>query len=185
MGPHTVSSGAGGGDGECDRRRSISDQVAKCCYIQTQTGDNAESNFRAPHITIQIGAFNAGGFHALVASLVGAIQNNMLDSRVNPTSRVSHRGMRKTDKENEPEGPRHARLYKNRPTRGRSGGPLPAASGRSPFFLSISHPKPLHRRYLKMSGANVLAGAHHFVANNSTFNNANTVSKMVIVSMHQ
>ena len=33
-----------------------------------------------------------------------------------------------------------------------------------------------------MSGANVLAGAHHFVANNSTFNSANTVSRMFIVS---
>ena len=105
-------------------------------YTDTN-GDNAESNCQAPHITIQIGAFNASGFHALVASLVGAIQNNMLDSRVNPTSRVSHRGMRKTDKENEPEEPRHARLYKNRPTRGRSGGPLSPSGVWALPFLSF------------------------------------------------
>ena len=163
-------------------RRSISNQAAKCCY----TGDNAESNCQAPPITIQIGAFNAGGFHTLVASLVGAIQNNMLDSRINPTNRVSHRGMRKTCGKNEPEEPRHERVYKNRPTRGMIAGLLsPSGVWALPFFLSLSHPKPLHRRYLNMSGANVLAGAHHFVANNSTFNNANTVSKMVIVSMYQ
>ena len=54
-----------------------------------------------------------------------------------------------------------------------------------PFFLSLSHPKPLHREHLNMSGASVLAGAHNFVANNSTFNSANTVSRMVSVSMYQ
>ena len=190
LGLHTVL-GGGGGDGECDmtvmmmsiRRRSISDQVAKCCYIyelkRGQCGVQLSS-------TIQIGAFNTGGFHPLVVSLVGAIQNNMLDSRANPTKKASHRGMRKTGEENEPEAPRHARMYKNRPIRGMIGVySAPATSGRSPFFLSLPHPKPLHRRYLNMSGANVLAGAHHFVANNSTFNNAHTVSKMVIVSMYQ
>ena len=154
-------------------------------YTDTN-GGNAESSCQAPPITIQLGAFNAGGFHSLVASLVGAIQNNMLDSRVNPTNRVSHRGMRKTGRKNEPEEPRHEHVYKNRPTHGMIAGLLsPSGVWALPFFLSLSHPKPLHRRYLNMSGANVLAGAHHFVANNSTFNSANTVSKMVIVSMYQ
>ena len=105
-------------------------------YTDTN-GDNAESNCQAPHITIQIGAFNAGGFHALVASLVGAIQNNMLDSRVNPTSRVSHRGMTKTDKEKEPGEPRHARLYKNRPTRGMIGALLRRLGAPLSFFPSL------------------------------------------------
>ena len=70
--------------------------------------ENAESNCQAPPITIQISAFNTGGFHSLVMSPVGAMQNNMLDSRANPTKRVSHRGMRKKGEENEPEQTRHA-----------------------------------------------------------------------------
>ena len=70
--------------------------------------ENAESGCQAPPMTIQIGAFNAGGFHSLVVSLVGAMQNNVLDSRASPTKRVNRRGMRKTGEENEPEQPRHA-----------------------------------------------------------------------------
>ena len=55
--------------------------VKRGSTVYTDTnGGKAESNCQAPPITIQIGAFNAGRFHALVASLVGAIQNNMLDS---------------------------------------------------------------------------------------------------------
>ena len=94
--------------------------------------------------------------------------------------------MRKTGEENEPEEPRHARVYKNRPTRGMIGGLLsPSGVWALPLLsFPLSHPEPLHRRYLNMSGANVLAGAHHFVANNSTFNNANTVSRMVIVLVY-
>ena len=107
-------------------------------YRLTATnGDNAESNCQAPHITIQIGAFNAGGFHALVASIVGAIQNNMLDSRVNPTYRVSHRGMRKTGGKNEPEEPRHERVYKNRATRGMTAGLLSPSGVWALPFLSF------------------------------------------------
>ena len=54
-------------------------------------------------------------------------------------------------------------------------------------FLSfpLSSETSLHRRYLNMSGANVLAGAHDFVANNSKFNSANIVSRTVIVSMYK
>ena len=106
------------------RRRSISDQAARCCYIQTQTGIMWSPTVEAPPITIEIGAFNTGGFHSLVVSLVAAIQNNMLDSRANPTKRVNHRGMRKTGGKNQPEEPRHERVYKNRPTRGMIGGLL-------------------------------------------------------------
>ena len=75
-------------------------------------------------------------------------------------------------------------MYKNRPTDGMFRDSV-MASGRSPFFLSPSHPKPLHRRYLNMTGASGFTGAHHFAANHSTFNSANTVRKMVIVSMYQ
>ena len=45
-------------------------------------------------------------------------------------------------------------------------------------FLSLPHPEPLHLRYLNMSGASLLAGAHHFVASNNTFNAAKTVRGM-------
>ena len=136
--------------------------------------------------TIQIGAFNTGGFHSLVVSPVGAIQNNMLDSRANPTKWVSHRGMRRTGVENEPEAPRHTRMYKNRPTRGMIGGLLSPDVWALPFLsFPLSSETSLHRQHLNMSGANVLAGAHHFVANNSTFNSANIVSRKVVVSMYQ
>ena len=91
------------------RRRSISDQEAKCCYTNLN-GDNAESNCEVPPIAIQIGARE---FQSLVVSPVGAMQNNMLDTRANPTNGVSHQGMRKT-----PEEHGHARVDKNRPTRG-------------------------------------------------------------------
>ena len=89
------------------------------CDIKSN-GDNAG---QAPPITIQLGAFNAGGFHSLVVSQVGAIQNNILDSRANPTNRVSHRGARKTGEENKREEP-GTRVYKNRPTLGMIGGLL-------------------------------------------------------------
>ena len=59
------------------------------------------------------------------------------------------------------------------------------AFGRSLFFLSLPHPERLHRRYLKMSPVTILEGAHHFVASNNTFNSADTVSRMVIVSMYR
>ena len=36
-----------------------------------------------------------------------------------------------------------------------------------------------------MSGASVLPGAHNFVANNGTFHSANTVSRVVVVSMYK
>ena len=36
----------------------------------------------------------------------------------------------------------------------------------------------LHLQYLNMSGASFFAGAHHFVANNSTFIESQTVSEM-------
>ena len=166
-------------------RRSISDQVAKYYYTNLN-GDNAESTCQAPPITIQIGGFNGGGFRSLVVSPVGAIQNRMLDSRAKATKRVSHRGMSKTGEENEPEEPRHARLYKNRPTRGMIGGLLCPGVWALPFLsFPLSSETSLHRRYLNMSGANVLAGAHDFVANNSKFNSANIVSRTVIVSIYQ
>ena len=102
----------------------------------------------------------------------------MLESRANPQKKVSV-GRK------EPEQPEHVHvytyIYTNRPTVGMIGGLL--ASGRSPSFLSLTHPKPLHCRYLNMSGANVLAGAHQFVASNNTFNNANTVSRMYPVTV--
>jgi len=49
------------------------------------------------------------------------------------------------------------------------------------FLRSFHHPKPLHLWYLNMSGASVLAGAHHFVASNNMDNTANAVSRMVII----
>ena len=88
---------------------------------------------QAPPITIQLGAFNAGGFHSLVVSQVGAIQNNMLDSRANPTNRVSHRGARKTGEENKREEP-GTRVYKNRPTLGMIGGLLSPGVWAPPFL---------------------------------------------------
>ena len=57
------------------------------------------------------------------------------------------------------------------------------ASGRSTFFLSFPHPEPLYRRYLNMSGVSVLAGAHHVVASNTTFNTASTVSSGYYVNV--
>ena len=45
--------------------------------------------------------------------------------------------------------------------------------GRCPFL-----PSPNHLRYLNMSEASFLAGAHHFVARDSTFIEAQTVSGM-------
>ena len=87
--------------------------------------------------TIQIGAFNTGRFHSLVVIPVRAIQNNVLDSRANSTNRVSHQGMRKTGEENEPEEPRHARVYKNRPTRGMIGGLLSPSGVWALPFLSL------------------------------------------------
>ena len=87
--------------------------------------------------TIQIGAFNTNGFGSLVVSLVGAIENNMLDSRANPTKRASHRGMRKTGEENETEVPRHARIQKNRPIRGMIGGLLSPSDVWALPFLSF------------------------------------------------
>ena len=118
--------------------------------------------------------------------LVGAIQNKMLGSRANATKRVSNRGMRKTSEENNPEEPRHARVYKNRPTRGMIGGLLSPGVWALPFLsFPLSSETSLHRRYLNMSGPNVLAGAHHFVANNSNFHSANIVSRTVIVSTYQ
>ena len=55
------------------------------------------------------------------------------------------------------------------------------ASRRSPFLPSYPHPELLHLQYLNMSRASVLAGAHHVVASNNTFNTANVVSRMVIM----
>ena len=46
-------------------------------------------------------------------------------------------------------------------------------------------PLPLHLRSLNMSGANLLAGAHHFVASNNTFNEAKTVSGMYTQCVRQ
>ena len=50
----------------------------------------------------------------------------------------------------------------------------------APSFPSFPHLQPLHLQYLNMSGVNVLAGAHHFVGSNNTFNTANTVSRVVL-----
>ena len=89
----------------------ISDQIAKCCYSILYTnlnGDNAESNSQAPPITIQIGAFNPSGFHSLVVSQVGAIQNNMLDSRANPTN-IKEQGKSPRNKKDRPAGRAQAR----------------------------------------------------------------------------
>ena len=115
--PHTVSVG-GGGDGGCDDDRDevtidlrSGSQMLLYKLKRGQCGVQLSS-------TIQKGAFRTCGFHSLVVSPVGAIPNNMLDNRANPTKRVSHRGMKKTGEENKPEAPRHARMYKNKPTRG-------------------------------------------------------------------
>jgi hypothetical protein len=43
----------------------------------------------------------------------------------------------------------------------------------------------LHLRYLNMSRANLFAGAHHFVASNSTFIEAKTVSGMFTEGIRQ
>ena len=65
------------------------------------------------------------------------------------------------------------RLYKNRSSpRGIIGGS--SALQRSPFLPSLT--LNLHLRYLDMSGTNLFAGAHHFVASNNTYNEARTVS---------
>ena len=45
---------------------------------------------------------------------------------------------------------------------------------------SFPHPEPPHLQYLKMSGASVLAGAHHFVARDNMFITANAVSRTVV-----
>ena len=47
------------------------------------------------------------------------------------------------------------------------------------FFLA------LYLRYLNMSGATFLAGAHHFVANNGTFIEAKTVRVMFAKCIRQ
>ena len=87
--PHTVSVG-GGGDGGCDDDRDEATidlrSGSQMLLYKLKRGQCGE----VPPITIQLGAFNTGGFHSLVVSLVGAIQNNMLDSWANPTKRVSH-----------------------------------------------------------------------------------------------
>ena len=48
-------------------------------------------------------------------------------------------------------------------------------------FPSFPHHEPLHLQYLNMS----LAGAHHFVASNGTFNEAKTVRSMFTKGIHQ
>ena len=75
------------------------------------------------------------------------------------------------------------KVHKNRPNtrspHGIIGGLL--ASRHSPFLPSYPHPELLHLQYLNMCRASVLAGAHHVVASNNTFNTANVVSGMVIM----
>ena len=63
-----------------------------------------------------------------------------------------------------------SQLYKNRQT-------LPRGVG----GLLLGALLPSFLQYLIMSGASVLAGAHHFVASNNNFYTANTVRDRVIV----
>jgi len=74
------------------------------------------------------------------------------------------------------------KVYKNRPKHALTswhGWGSPGLQALS--FPSFPYPELLRLRYLNMSAASVLAGAHQFVASNNTFNTANTVSRMVIM----
>jgi len=67
------------------------------------------------------------------------------------------------------------KVYKNTPKHRSRRGVIGALQA---LFPSFPHPEPLHLQYLNMSGASVLAGAHHFVARDNMFINTNTVSRM-------
>ena len=142
----------------------------------------------APHI----GAFNASGFHSPFVNPVDTVQNQHARKSSQSTEvGKPPRNEKDEGEENiggESEKPRHVLVcvcIKIDQRVACLGVSSVLASGRSPFFLSLPHPEPLHRRYLNMNTASVLAGAHDFVANNSTFNTANTVSRMVIMSTYQ
>ena len=123
-----------------------------------------------------IGTFGAdNGLHSLVVSLVGAIQNQ----HSSPPTKDSKPLRNEKDEREETRGTRHVLAgYKNRPRYTFTswhdwGSP---AFGRCPFLPSLF--PNFHLRYLNMSGASLFAGAHHFVASNSTFIESHTVSGM-------
>ena len=72
-------------------------------------------------------------------------------------------------------------IKKTKPPRNEKDEHVLGSFGLHSFLHSFHHPNPLHPWYFNMSGASVLAGAHHFVASNNMFNTANTVSSMVIL----
>ena len=123
-----------------------------------------------------IGTFGAdNGLHSLVVSPVGAIQSQ----HSSPPTKDSKPLRNEIDERERLEKLRHVLArYKNRPCHTFTswhhwGSP---AFGRCPFLPSLF--SNLHLRYLNMSGASLFAGAHHFVASNSTFIESQTVSGM-------
>ena len=130
-----------------------------------------------------IGTFGAdNGVHSLVVSPVGAIQNQ----HSSPPTKDSKPLRNEKDERERLEKPRHVLAgYKNRPRHMYTswhdwGSP---AFGRCPFLPSLF--PNLHLRYLNMSGTNLFAGAHHFVASNSTFIESQTVSGMFTKGIRQ
>ena len=78
------------------------------------------------------------------------------------------------------------KVYKNRPqhvfTSWHDWGSPDLQALSSPSF---PHPEPLHLQYLNMSGASFFAGAHRFVASDSTIFEAKTVSGMITKGIGQ
>jgi hypothetical protein len=136
-----------------------------------------------------VSAFGGSGFLPIVVNSVGAIQSQHAKKSDPLTEKgelpiSGHRGTRKTKrrrrlKDKVGKAQARAKAYKNRPKHTLTltnhwGSP-------GALFSFLPSPESLHLQYLNMSGASSFPGAHHFVASNSMFNTANTVSRMVIM----
>ena len=117
--------------------------------------------------------FGASEFHHLVVNSVGAIQIQQTKKSSPLTEKGEPPSLETKTRGQLLENPGTClRVYNNKSK---------PRGIRALSFPSFPHPEPFHLQYINMSGASVLAGAHHFVAHDNMFIAANTVSRMVMV----